>query len=49
MAHLASEASTVNWLSTTSALGDLIGVDFSELSVMARHRACDELEKSMMR
>jgi hypothetical protein len=45
MAQPASEASTFNWLSTTSALGDLIGVDFSELSVMALHRACDELVK----
>jgi hypothetical protein len=45
MAQPTSEASTFNWLSTTSALGDLIGVDFSELSVMALHRACDELVK----
>jgi hypothetical protein len=42
-ANPGSEVSTFNWLQKTSALGDLIDSDFSSKSVMALHRACDEL------
>jgi transposase len=43
MAHPGSEASTFRWLQQTSALGDLIGIDFNNRSVMSLHRACDDL------
>ena len=43
MAEPASERSTLNWLQTHSALGELIDVDFAGLSSMRLYRASDGL------
>lgn len=43
MAHPASELATWNWLCAHSALGELIDVDFTNLSLMRLYRASDVL------
>jgi hypothetical protein len=43
IAHPGSEASTFHWLQNVSGLGDLLDVNFGSKSVMALHRAADEL------
>ncbi len=45
MAAPASELATWNWLCTTSALGELLDVDFEGLSHMRLYRASDALVK----
>ena len=45
MAAPASERATWNWLCTTSALGELLDVDFEGLSHMRLYRASDALVK----
>ena len=43
MAAPASERATNRWLRKTSALGEMLGIDFSALSDMALYRASDKL------
>ena len=45
MEHPASESETFEWLKEHSALGDILNINFGQLSVMQLHRTCDSLEK----
>ena len=43
MAHLGSERETNRWLGRTSAVGEMLGFDFSSVSDMALYRVSDRL------
>ncbi len=43
LAHPGSELATWRWLNATSALGELMEVDFEAMSLMTLHRASDRL------
>lgn len=43
MAHPASERQTLKWLKQRSALGELIGYDYAQMSLNRLYRVCDKL------